>query len=345
MASGMSAVRAPMSASASPASPGRRRTREKAGRHGRDCRRLDAQRNHRYARADVQLRRRPRDGQVSGVAGGARHGEAVGDGVAPAVPVVSGSSLRSTSTSRRGSRSTHIEAACVRPSGIRRLRGCSPDRMHLTLQFHRLRPTPHSRRTCAAALDRSDRRWRRSIWRCAASACFRRAERRACCGLGSTPVASSCATLQRSAHHPRRRRADPEPHKRSFIPHLTLGALERSRTARESRRLSRLSEPSAGDGADRSCYFLRSRLSPAGPTYIPLAEALRLHARLKPRTTICPLTSSSPLRSGTCIGSIPFALPARAPLARHRSAAGRQRQRRRRQSCFATSGVDRSACS
>ena len=112
---------------------GRGNTGETGG-YGRDCRRLDAQRNHRHARADVQLRRRPGDGEISGVAGGARHGEAVGDGVAPAsrgkrlfIAVdIDEPTREQVDRISMGLREAfgHTKASWVRP-----------DRMHLTLQF------------------------------------------------------------------------------------------------------------------------------------------------------------------------------------------------------------------
>ena len=56
----------------------RRHARE-AGRHGGDCRRVGPRRKNRHARPDVQLYRWPRDGEVSGIAGGARYGAALAD--------------------------------------------------------------------------------------------------------------------------------------------------------------------------------------------------------------------------------------------------------------------------
>ena len=78
--------------------------------------------------------------------------------------------------------------------------------------------------------------------------------------------------LQRCPRHPREGPAIPSHTGGSFNPHLTWRASEIA-FARESSRNRRYSSVAGPARIDRVTLY-ESRLSPAGPTYVPLAEAL-----------------------------------------------------------------------
>ena len=111
-------------------------------------------------------------------------------------------------------------------------------------------------------------------------------------------------------------------HEGPFTPHLTLARLK-DRIPRT--KLAKIAEIPAFAGPSRidRVTLYESRLSPLGPTYLPLAEALL--ADVTANTLHCPER-----RVSVRIDSV--RVSAGAPPSRYRSAPGRERQRRRRES-------------
>ena len=233
-----------------------RRDGGKACRHGRDCRRVAAARHHRDARPNVQLPRGARVGPISGVAGRARHAAALAHRV------------------KRLFIAIDVDEPVRRAIGLmaseasRVLRGVSwvrPDRMHLTLFFfgradgpmeQRLRgalaePVPHA--PFDLSLD--------------GFGLFPSAGPPRVLWLG---VRDGLADLLR-VHETLARRLTLTD---AFTPHLTLGRFRSSTRAQGVlRRLSRIHASAGPCRIDRVTLY-ESRLTQAGPAYVPLAEAL-----------------------------------------------------------------------
>ena len=165
----------------------------------------------------------------------------------------------SSASARRASRP---HESLVGPSGSH-----APDAA--LLRRRRRRPRA-ARARCAR---RADRRGARSISRSRGWDSFRSAARLACCG-------SAFATAWRELRRIQQRLSagrcgvSAEPRRHPFTPHLTLARFRDRVPRARLAEISRYSRPSRGPSRIDRVTLYESRLSPAGPTYLPLAEAL-----------------------------------------------------------------------